>query len=88
MRQGDTTLLIYILLGQVEKSRELEEQPTGYHTIRWNASNLLSGIYFYRLQAGNYVQTRKMVLLKWKGGFGPSRYPTRRLNVNQHRINI
>ena len=71
MRQGDTTLLIYILLGQEEKSRELEEQPTGYHTIRWNASNLLSGIYFYRLQAGNYVQTRADGAVEMEGRVRP-----------------
>ena len=39
-------------------------QPAGYHQIRWNAANVASGIYFYRFQAGDIVQTRKMFLLK------------------------
>ncbi|MCH8305396.1 MAG: T9SS type A sorting domain-containing protein [Candidatus Marinimicrobia bacterium] len=36
----------------------------GYYNITWNASDIPSGIYFYRLQAGGFVQTRKMVLLR------------------------
>ena len=51
MKPGDNTLLIYILLSREEKSPELEEQPTGYHTIRWDDSNSASRIYFYSLQA-------------------------------------
>ena len=41
-----------------------EVQQAGYHQVTWNASNLPSGIYFYRLQAGEFVQTRKMLLIK------------------------
>ena len=36
----------------------------GSHRVTWDASNFASGIYLYRLQAGDFVQTRKMVLLK------------------------
>jgi len=41
-----------------------EEKLTGNYEVEFNASNLSSGIYFYRLQAGDFVQTRKMILLK------------------------
>jgi predicted GH43/DUF377 family glycosyl hydrolase len=41
-----------------------EEKESGYHTVEFNASNLPSGVYFYRLQAGSYVETKKMILLK------------------------
>ncbi len=41
-----------------------EEKPIGTHTIEFNASNLPSGIYFYQLQAPNFTQTKKMILLK------------------------
>ena len=40
------------------------EQKAGYKTARWDASSVSSGIYFYRLEAGDFVQTRKMVLIR------------------------
>ena len=42
-------------------SREL---PAGKHTYRWNAAAMSSGVYFYRLQAETYSETKKLVLLK------------------------
>jgi hypothetical protein len=41
-----------------------ETQPAGAHTLRFDASVLPSGIYFYKMQAGNYSQTRKMIVTK------------------------
>lgn len=41
-----------------------EEQEAGYHQLDFNASNLPSGIYFYKLEAGNFTKTMKMILLK------------------------
>ena len=40
------------------------KQRAGYHHVAWEAADVATGIYFYRLQAGKFVQTRKMVLLK------------------------
>ncbi|MCH7954482.1 MAG: T9SS type A sorting domain-containing protein [Candidatus Marinimicrobia bacterium] len=61
---GDVTLIIYNLLGE-EVARLVDGfQPAGEYNTTWNASNIASGIYFYRLRSGNVVQTRKMVLLK------------------------
>ncbi|MCH7819095.1 MAG: T9SS type A sorting domain-containing protein [Candidatus Marinimicrobia bacterium] len=65
---SEISLIIYNLLGR-EVARVVDgEQSAGNHTVRWDASNFASGIYFYRLQAGpaagGFVQTRKMVLLK------------------------
>ena len=45
-----------------------EYQPAGKHEIEFNAAStsggLPSGVYFYKLQAGNFVETKKMILLK------------------------
>jgi len=61
---GYVSLIVFNLLG-TEISRLVSgEQETGNHSISWNAANVASGIYFYRLQAGDFIQTRKMVLLK------------------------
>jgi len=55
---------IYNILGQKVATLIDRKQKTGYKTARWDASSFSSGIYFYRLQAGDFVQTRKMVVLK------------------------
>jgi len=69
---SEVLLTIYNIRGQ-EVFRLVEsEQPAGYHQITWNATNVASGMYFYRLQAGDpstrsgylFVQTRKMILLR------------------------
>jgi hypothetical protein len=41
-----------------------EELSAGFYNRQWNASNMSSGIYFYRLQAGNYLESKKLILLK------------------------
>ena len=61
---GKVQLTVYNLLGK-EVTRIVDgEMPAGYHEISLDATDLSSGIYFYRLQTGDFVQTRKMVLLK------------------------
>ncbi|MCH8305944.1 MAG: DUF1573 domain-containing protein [Candidatus Marinimicrobia bacterium] len=63
-RSGKISLVIYNLRGE-EVARLINgTKPAGNHRISWNATNVSSGIYFYRLQSGDFVQTRKMVLLK------------------------
>ena len=41
-----------------------EELNAGTYNYDWNASNLTSGIYFYRMQTNSFVETKKMMLLK------------------------
>ena len=58
------TLKIYDILGRVVKTLVNEKESIGSYKVEFNASRLASGIYFYRIQAGDYVQTKKMILLK------------------------
>lgn len=57
-------LSIYNTLGQKVATLVNTKQPDGNYQITWNASGLSSGVYLYRLQAGNHVQTKKMILIK------------------------
>ena len=58
------TLKVYDILGKEVATLVNEEKPAGSYEIDFDAHNLSSGIYFYQLIVGNYIQTRKMVLLK------------------------
>jgi hypothetical protein len=57
-------LTLYGELGNVISELISEEKPAGKYKVNFDATNLSSGIYFYRLQAGDLVETKKMVLLK------------------------
>jgi hypothetical protein len=61
---GMVILKIYDILGNEIQTLVNEEKPTGNYSIDLNATYLPSGVYFYRLQAGDFVQTRKMILIK------------------------
>ncbi|MCH8300817.1 MAG: T9SS type A sorting domain-containing protein [Candidatus Marinimicrobia bacterium] len=63
-QSGEVSLMIYNLLGQ-EVARLIDgEQIAGVHSVKWEAGSMASGIYFYRLRAGDFVRTKKMVPLK------------------------
>ncbi len=57
-------LKVYDVLGNEIATLVNEEKPAGSYEVEFNASSLPSGVYFYQLQAGNFVETKKMVLLK------------------------
>ena len=61
---SEVTISIYNILGRRVETLVEKEQPAGYHQVVWDASVRSSGMYFYRVQAGEYSETRKMVLLK------------------------
>lgn len=63
-KSGIVTLKVYNILGQEVMTLVNQQQTTGSYKVDFNASNLASGIYMYRLQSGNYTLTKKMVLLK------------------------
>ena len=55
---------IYDVLGREVKTLVNEFKQAGSYEVQFNASNLASGIYLYRIESGNFVQTKKMILLK------------------------
>jgi hypothetical protein len=57
-------LKIFDVLGREMETIIKGEQDAGNYEIEFNASRLASGIYFYRLQAGEFIETKKMILLK------------------------
>jgi hypothetical protein len=57
-------LKVYNLHGQEIDVLINEEIPSGKHSVRWDACDLVSGVYIYRLQAGDFISTRKMTLLR------------------------
>jgi parallel beta-helix repeat protein len=63
-KQSYVSLIIYNMLGREVKTLVSKTQNSGTYTIRFDATNLASGLYFYRLQAGNFTQIKKMLLVK------------------------
>ena len=55
---------IFNIVGQKISTLVNKRQDAGVYSIRWNARNTASGIYFYRITAGTYYNTKKMVLLR------------------------
>jgi hypothetical protein len=58
------TLEIYNLLGQRVSTLVNDKMNAGMHAVEWNAAGLASGVYLYRLQAGKYTETKKLILLR------------------------
>ena len=59
-----TVLKVYSILGEEVASLVNELKTPGIYEINFDGSNLSSGTYLYKLQAGNFVETKKMILLK------------------------
>jgi len=62
--EGFVTLKVYDILGREVATLVNEEKPAGEYEVEFNATILTSGIYFYQLKAGEFTETRKMVLIK------------------------
>jgi hypothetical protein len=58
------SLKVYDVLGQEVASLIQQKEKRGYHEVSFNANNLSSGVYLYRLEAGSLIATKKMILMK------------------------
>jgi hypothetical protein len=55
---------VFDILGNEIETLVNAQKSVGTYRITWYAGNIPSGIYFYRLQAGSFVETKKMILMK------------------------
>ena len=67
--QSDVTITIYNMLGRKVKTLVNSTQDAGFKSVIWDATNyqgnpVSAGVYLYKIQAGEYISTKKMVLLK------------------------
>jgi hypothetical protein len=58
------TLKVYNSIGEEVATLVDQDMPAGRHEYTWNATNLASGVYFYRLSSGDFTSTKKLTLLK------------------------
>ena len=63
-KSGFVTIKVYDLLGREVTTLVNENKPVGNYNVEFNAGKLVSGVYFYRMNAGDFVQTKKLILLK------------------------
>jgi hypothetical protein len=61
--RSHVALTVFNTLGQKVAELINADIDAGYHEIHFNASNLASGVYFYRIQAGSFVETKRVLLL-------------------------
>ena len=63
-QSSNVIIKVFDILGNEIEILVNEEKPAGTYELAWNAASLPSGVYFYQLKAGNYIETKKMILLK------------------------
>ncbi|HEY5123477.1 MAG TPA: choice-of-anchor J domain-containing protein [Ignavibacteria bacterium] len=63
-KASDVKITVFNMLGQVVSVPVNENKIAGFYEVKFNGSNLASGSYYYRIEAGNFLETRKMMLIK------------------------
>ena len=63
-KQSNFSLIVYDALGKEVTTLVNEQLNPGTYEVEFDGSNYSSGVYFYVLQAGDFIETRKMLLLK------------------------
>jgi len=61
---SEVELSIYNIFGQRVTRLVYEKQPAGFYKVEWDASNFATGVYYYKITAGEYMKTRKLLFLK------------------------
>jgi len=61
---GNTKLTVFNIMGEAVANLVDGVVSAGAHTVSWNAANMPTGVYFYRMESGNFTQTRKLLLVK------------------------
>ncbi|RQW09795.1 T9SS C-terminal target domain-containing protein [candidate division KSB1 bacterium] len=64
VKDGHVKLAVYNTLGKEIAVLVDKNMPAGSHTVKWQAEDLSSGVYFYRMTAGDYSATKKMILMQ------------------------
>jgi hypothetical protein len=63
-RDSFVVIKVFNTLGQVVDRLVNARESAGHHLVRWNASHMPSGVYFYRLETDSWLETRRMLVLK------------------------
>ena len=63
-KASNVKITVFNMLGQVVSVPVNENKSAGFYEVKFNGSNLASGSYYYRIEAGSYVETKKMMLIK------------------------
>ena len=63
-QSSQVQIKVFDVLGKEIETLLNEEKSAGTYELIWNAANLPSGVYFYQLKAGEYINTKKMILIK------------------------
>ena len=63
-KRSHVRLQVYNLLGQLVQTIVDEDKQAGSHNATWNANDVANGLYFYRILAGEFIQSKKAVVLK------------------------
>jgi hypothetical protein len=62
--KSNVTLIVYNTLGQQVALPQNGEQEAGYHEVQFDGRNMASGMYFYRIHAGDFVETKRLLLVR------------------------
>jgi hypothetical protein len=61
---SEVIIYVYNIAGQKIRTLLNKKMPAGNHQVKFNAGNLSTGIYFYRIEAGDFQEVKKMILIK------------------------